>query len=149
IVDALIGAGASEAPRGEKRCSPRHALPKRLVHSLIIAATEKAVAVLQLTAAQSRHAVRKHASKQDCASCHQQYLPMAAVGGLRNRPVRFDHEAAKEQIDSLGKLTHPFFDREYIAQTLFHPEPAHTLGYHLLGFAAEGVPSSAATDGII
>jgi hypothetical protein len=28
-------------------------------------------------------------------------------------------------------------------------EPAHTLGYHLFGFAGEGVPASATTDGMI
>ena len=149
IVDALIAAGAKETPGTEKRSTQLRALPDELDHSLLIAATEKAIATLQSTAAQSRQAFVKHASKQDCVSCHQQYLPMAAVGSARNRSVRFDHEAAKEQIDSVAKLTNPFFDREYITQTLFHPEPAHTLGYHLFGFVAEGVPPCAATDGII
>jgi hypothetical protein len=74
---------------------------------------------------------------------------MAAVGHARNRSVRFDQEAAREQIDSLASLTQPFFAHEYIAQTLFHPEPAHTFGYHLFGLAGEGAPPSASTDGMV
>jgi hypothetical protein len=69
------------------------------------------------------------------------------VGHARNRSVRFDREAAREQIDSLAKLTKRDFNHEYIIQTLFHPEPAHTFGYHLFGFVAEGVPPSASVVG--
>jgi ankyrin repeat protein len=146
VVEALAAAGAKEPPRAEPTATPRRALPEELDPSTVIASAEKALAALQTTAAQSRESFRRHVSKQDCASCHQQYLPMAAVGHARNRSVRFDQEAAWEQIDGLGKLTHPFFDHEFIAQTLFHPDPAHTFGYHLFGFAAEEVPPSAQTD---
>ena len=65
----------------------------------MIAAAEKALAALQATAASSRESFLRHASKQDCVSCHQQYLPMAAVGHARNRSIRFDQEAARELID--------------------------------------------------
>jgi hypothetical protein len=74
---------------------------------------------------------------------------MAAVGHARNRSVRFDQKAAREQIDALAKLTNPISQHEYILQTLFHPDPAHTFGYHLLGSLAEGVPPSAMTDGMV
>src|SRR5262249_30171304 len=87
--------------------------------------------------------------KQDCVSCHQQYLPMAAVGHARNRSVRFDQKVAREQIDSFAKLTNPAFEHENISQTLFNPDPAQGFGYHLFGFAAERVPPSAMTDGMI
>src|SRR5215468_214452 len=149
IVDTLAAAGAKDPPRAEKAATPQRALPDQLDNSTLIASTEKALAALQTTAAKSRESFLRHASKQDCASCHQQYLPMAAVGHARNRSVRFDQGIAREQIDSLDKLSHPVFQHEYITQTLFHPEPAHTLGYHLLGFVAEGVPSSSTTDGMV
>jgi ankyrin repeat protein len=149
IVDALVAAGAKDPPRAEKTTTPPRALPEEFDHSTLIASTEKALAALQTTAARSRTSFLRHVSKQDCASCHQQYLPMAAVGHARNRSVRFDQEAAREQIDSLDKLTSTFFKHEYIVQTLFHPEPAHSLGYHLFGFVAEGVPPSARTDGMV
>src|SRR5262249_33373154 len=99
IVDALVAAGAKEPPRAEKSATRQRALRDKIDDSTLVASTEKALAALQTTAAQSRESFRRHVSKQDCASCHQQYLPMAAVGHARNRSVRFDQQAAREQID--------------------------------------------------
>jgi hypothetical protein len=107
------------------------------------------LAALQTSAARSRESFLRHVSKQDCASCHQQYLPMAAVGHARNRSVRFDQEAAREQIDSFAKLTNPVSQHEFLSQTLIHPEPAHSFGYQLFGLVAEGVPPNATTDGMV
>jgi ankyrin repeat protein len=149
IVDALVAAGAKHPPPAAKIATPQRALPEDLDHSTLIASTEKALAALQTTAAKSREAFLRHVSKQDCVSCHQQYLPMAAVGHARNRSVRLDQGAAQQQIDMLARLTSPVFDVEFIAQTVFHPEPAHAFGYHLFGFVAEGVPPSAATDAMV
>jgi ankyrin repeat protein len=78
VVEALAAAGARDSPRADKVATPQHALPETLTPSTLIASTEKALAALQRTAAQSRESFRRHVSKQDCASCHQQYLPMAA-----------------------------------------------------------------------
>jgi ankyrin repeat protein len=149
IVDALVAAGAREPPPAEKTATRQRALPEELDNATLIASAEKALAALQTTAAKSRESFRRHVSKQDCASCHQQYLPMAAVGHARNRSVRFDQEAARELIDSLARLRSLVFEHEFITQTLFHPEPAHGFGYHLFGFVAEGVPPSATTDGMV
>jgi len=147
IVDALMAAGAKDQPQPERFDTPHRTLPEKLENSTLIASAEKALAALQTTAARSREAFLRHSSKQDCVSCHQQYLPMAAVGHARNRSIRFDQEAAREQIDLIVNPTSPFADREFIAQTLFHPDPAHSLGYELFGFVAEGVPPNAMTDG--
>src|SRR5262249_48734610 len=125
------------------------ALPGELDHATIIASAEKAVVALQTTAARSREAFLRHASKQDCTSCHQQYLPMAAVGHARNRSIRFDREAAREQIDLLVNPRGPFANREFVAQALFHPDPTHTFGYELLGLVAERVPPGAMIDGMV
>jgi ankyrin repeat protein len=149
IVDALVAAGAKDPPLAEKIAASQRALPDEVDKASIIASTEKALAALQTTAARSRESFLRHVSKQDCASCHQQYLPMAAVGNARNQSVRFDRKAAMAQIDALAKLTNPVSQQEYILQTLFHPDAAHTFGYHLLGFAAEGVPPNAMTDGMV
>jgi mono/diheme cytochrome c family protein len=149
IVDALVAAGAKGPPLAEKIATPQRALPDEFDNASVIASTEKALAALQTTAARSRESFLRHVSKQDCASCHQQYLPMAAVGNARNRSVRFDQKAAREQIDALAKLTNPVSQHEYILQTLFHPEPAHSFGYHLFGFVAEGGPPNATTDGMV
>jgi ankyrin repeat protein/mono/diheme cytochrome c family protein len=149
IVDALVAAGAKEPPRPARIATPTRALPEELDYSTIISSAEKALAALQTTAARSREAYLRHVTKQDCVSCHQQFLPMAAVGHARNRSIRFDQEAARDQIDSLVNSGSPYSNREFVAQALFHPDPAHNFGYELLGFVAEGVPPGAKTDGMV
>jgi ankyrin repeat protein len=149
IVDALVAAGAKEQPQPEKVVTPRRTLPEDIDDSTIISSAEKALAALQATAARSREAFLRHVSRQDCVSCHQQYMPMAAVGHARNRSIRFDQEAAGEQIDLVVNPRGPFADREFVVQTLFHPDPAHSFGYELLGLASEGVPPGAMTDGLV
>jgi AraC-like DNA-binding protein len=79
IVDALVAAGAKDPPRAKKNTPPRRELPDLLDNVTLISSTDKALAALQATAAKSREAFVRHIGKQDCASCHQQYLPMAAV----------------------------------------------------------------------
>jgi ankyrin repeat protein len=147
IVDVLAAAGAKNPPRPERVDKPHRTRPQELDESTIIGSAERSLAALQTTAAQSREAFRRHVSKQDCTSCHQQYLPMAAVGQARVRAIRFDRVAAREQIDLVVNLRGPFADREFVAQALIHPDPAHTFGYQLLGLSSEGVPPSAMTDG--
>src|SRR5262249_28075573 len=145
IVAALVAAGAKDSPaaQAEKPATPQRTLPKNLDHSTVTASVETALAALQTTAAKSRRSFIRHVGKQDCASCHQQYLPMAALGHARNRSVRFDEEAARKQIKALAKLGSPFFKQEYTTQTTVHPDPAHTFGYRLFGLVAEGAPPSA------
>src|SRR5262249_42132713 len=133
IVDALVAFGAKDPPRAEKAAAPQRTLPDRLDRATLIARAEKAFAAPPTTAAQSRETFVRHVSKQDCVSCHQQSLPMATVGHARNRSVRFDRQAAREQIEAHAKLTNLEFQPEFILQTLFHPEPSHTFGYELFG----------------
>jgi hypothetical protein len=149
IVDALVAAGAKDQPQPERIATPHRSLPQQLADSTLIASAEKALAALQSTAASSREAFLRHVSKQDCVSCHQQYLPMAAVGHARNRSIPFDQDAARDQIDLVVNLRNQYSKPELVVQTLFHPDPAHTFGYQSLGFAAEGVPPSPITDGQI
>jgi mono/diheme cytochrome c family protein len=149
IVEALAVAGADDPPRPEEVATPRRSIPGELGAPAVIAASEKALAALQATASSSRAAFLRHASKQDCISCHQQYLPMAAVGHARNRSIRFDGEAAGELIDVVVTNKGRRDTREWIAQTIFHPDASHGFGYELLGLAAEGVPPGALTDGVV
>jgi ankyrin repeat protein len=149
IVDALVAAGARDQPQPGKVVMPHRTLPAEIDDSTIVSSAENALTALQATAARSREAFRRHVSRQDCVSCHQHYLPMAAVGHARNRSIRFDQEAAREQLDLVVNPRGPFTDREFVVQTLFHPDPAHSFGYQLLGLASEGVPQSAMTDGLV
>jgi hypothetical protein len=92
----------------------------------------------------SKKAFVRHASRQDCTSCHQQYLPMAAIGSAKKQRVPVNDEAEQEllQIVSQGELK----NLEVDWQALFHPEAAHTKGYTLFGFAAEDLPATEFTD---
>jgi mono/diheme cytochrome c family protein len=146
IVESLAAVGAKAPPTREKIRPPSRALPKRLEDSLLIASAEKALAALQKSASVSRETFLRHASQQDCTSCHQQYLPMAAVGLARDRPVRFDRKAAADQVHLQTNLRGMSFNCEYEMQTVFHPEPVYTFGYEMLGLAAEKVPACPSTD---
>lgn len=146
IVEALIAAGAKESPPEVRIDAPNRKIPDSLSDAVLIAATEQALAALQTTAAKSREAYLRHISHQDCLSCHQQFLPMAAVGHARDRSVRFDKEAARAQVDLFDQVTHPFFQAEFMAQAVFHPDPAYGIGYELLGLGAENVPPTGRTD---
>jgi hypothetical protein len=147
IVDALVAASAKDSPPAEKIAAPKRTLPEKLDHAALIASAEKALAALQKSASTSHESFLRHGGrKQDCVSCHQQYLPMAAVGHARNRSVRFDQDAAREQIDLFANLRSQNFQGEYLVQTVFHPDPAHTFGYALFGLVAEKVSPSVVTD---
>jgi hypothetical protein len=103
----------------------------------------KAIPPLQHSAAFSREAFLRHGSHQNCLSCHQQYLPMAAVGAARQGNLPLDMDAAAAQI-GLARVFHG--DRELNHEVLFHPEPAIGHGYALLGLHAENQDSSPLTD---
>jgi ankyrin repeat protein len=145
IVEALA-AGAKASSSRESISPARRNLPEKLADSLLIASVEKALAALQKSASISRESFLRQAMHQDCTSCHQQYLPMAAVGQARDRSIRFDRKAAADQIDLQINIQSMSFDREYEMQTVFHPEPVYTFGYEMLGLAAEKVPACASTD---
>jgi ankyrin repeat protein len=146
IVAALAAAGAKEQSRPDIVATRHRAIPAKLEQSILIAAAEKALAPLQTSAARSSEAFVRHVSKQNCVSCHQQYLPMAAVGHARNRSVRIDRDAAAKQIDLITEPRGLFAKEEFVKQTLVHPDPAHTYGYELFGFAAEAIAPSPQTD---
>lgn len=146
IVEALIAAGAKELSSEERIDAPDRNVPDQLSDAVLIAATEQALSALQATAAKSREAYLRHISRQDCLSCHQQFLPMAAVGHARGRSVRFDKEAAQAQVELFDQITHLFFQTEFLAQAVFHPDPAYGIGYELLGLGAENAPPTARID---
>lgn len=118
-------------------------------------AIETALAPLQKTAGQSRQAFLKHSTRQDCISCHQQNLPMAAVGTARLRGLKFDEVAALHQlrlaIQPTGVVGDPnkVHADEIFLQATFHPEPAHSIGYLFFGLHAERQPSSPVLDAYI
>jgi ankyrin repeat protein len=147
IVVALKAAGAkAPAPAGPV-ARPVRALPDSMDGSLLTDAALRAVAALQETAARSREAFVRHASKSECVSCHQQYLPMAAVGHARERSVHVDAEKAAQQIEVIQRGASAF--KEITLQVVFHPEPVLSYAYEAFGLASEKVAATDGTDALV
>jgi ankyrin repeat protein len=146
ILAALVKAGATNASpeRVLAVAPPANSLPEHLEEVTMRAAIERAIRPLQHTSIASKQAFVRHASHQDCISCHSQSLPMAAVGWAKKHRVAIDQEAEKEliQMVAAGELKTDEVDWE----PLFHPDPASTKGYMLFGLAAAGFSPTKATD---
>ena len=136
LVQALRDAGATnENPDRVRSVEYRQRpLPPTLDASLLREAVSDAVAPLQATALTSKANYLKHASRQDCTSCHQQHLPMAAVGLAR----RFDAKINTADQEALIRLVQEgeIKDPEIDWQPLFHPDPLMTKGDELFAYTS-------------
>jgi hypothetical protein len=97
---------------------------------------------LQSTSIESKKAFLRHSSHQDCTSCHQQYLPMVALGLAKKQHAPVDPES-EEQLIRMVRGGERF---EGDWQALFQAEPAYTKGYALLGYDAESLSANQQTD---
>lgn len=140
VLAALIAAGATNATldRIPVKTPPVRNLPAELDAATLRAAIALAVPPLQKTSLQSKQAFVNHASRQDCTSCHSQYLPLAALGFARKQHAPVDREAERELVKIVGEGE--LKTNEPDLQPLFHPEAAHTKGYEVFGFAAQDLP---------
>jgi len=141
---SAIGATNATPDRIPVKAPPARRLPERLDIATTRAAVALAVPLLQQTSIKSKQAFLAHSSQQDCTSCHQQYLPMAAIGFARKQSVPVDRAAEQElvKIVRAGELK----DREIDWQPLFHPDAVYTKGYELFAFAAQDLPADETTD---
>ncbi len=146
IVKALLAAGATnETPDNiSSVTAPARAIPARLDTATIRSAMARAVAPLQVTAIESKKAFVSHSSHQDCVSCHQQYLPLAAISLARKQNVPVDRDAEQELIKLVSGGELPLIEIDW--QPLFHPDPAYSKGYSFLAFSAADLPASEFTD---
>ena len=146
VLAALLTAGATQATpdRVSAVTPPSRQVPARLDPATLRPAISQAVAPLQESAIESKRAFVQHSSHQDCLSCHQQYLPLAAIGLAKKLQARVDKEAEQQLVSMVqsGELK----NLEADWQTLFHPEPVYTKGYALFGYAAEDLPADAYSD---
>jgi ankyrin repeat protein len=147
ILAMLSAAGAINGTPDRGR-SPTPPAPRRLPEQLdtatLRAAISRAVSPLQETSLKSKQAFVRHASRQDCTSCHQQYLPMAAVGLARQQRVPVDREAEQQLVTMVSAGELKSFEVDW--QPLFHPDPVYTKGYELFGFAGADLPAGPSTD---
>lgn len=138
------GATAGTPDRAINDRLPQRSLPEKLDAQVFRDAVERAMPPLQYTSLESKKSFVRHASRQDCTSCHQQHLPMAATGMARKFRAAVDHPAEVALINMVkqGDLKNMEIDWE----PLFHPDAVHTKGYALLACATEDVPADEKID---
>src|SRR5262249_11574171 len=97
VLAALRNAGATcAAPdRPPAVTPPVRWWPAPLDAETVRSAINRAIPPLQETSVESKKAFLRHASHQDCTSCHQQFLPLAAIGLARKQRASLD-EAAEQ-----------------------------------------------------
>ncbi len=109
-------------------------------------AVAAAMPALQVTAVRSRESFLRHASKQDCVSCHQQYFPLAAVAAGRRLGVGIDESAQSALLETvLANHRGTGLD----AEPLFHPDAPHDYGYLMLALRLAGVGAGRGTDALV
>jgi hypothetical protein len=146
ILAALSAAGATNATPDPVPTAtpPARRLPERLDAATRRAAIAQAVPPLQETALKSKQAFLRHSSRQDCVSCHQQFLPMAAIAMARKFPMPVDADAERQLVDMVREGELRSVETDW--QALFHPDPVFTKGYALLGWAAQDLAATEYTD---
>jgi ankyrin repeat protein len=137
ILATLVAAGATNATpdRDYSPKPPVRQLPQRLTAAALADAMAHAVVPLQVTSLQSKEAFVRHSKRQDCTSCHQQHLPMAAIGFARKQHVPVDL-AAEQKLVTMVKAG-AIKDPEVDWQALFHPDAVYTEGYEVFAAAAQ------------
>jgi ankyrin repeat protein len=122
-------------------------LPNGVDPALIRIALKQSVPQLEDTAVQSKKSFVSHASKQDCVSCHQQYVPMIATSFARRAGVPLN-ETAENEILAMVKRDN-VQRSEMTAEATFHPEPAHSYAYALVALAVQDQPADPEIDAIV
>ena len=155
IVRALLKAGAREASPPARSGK---AWEKPSGASSVPEAIRRAVPTLTRTAGESVSTFLRHASRQDCISCHQQQLPLPALSLAHSRHFATDREATRHQVELAkrsfltGHIKHGDESHNMLEvnlETTFHPEPAIVDGYFAMGLRLEHEPASALTDSMV
>lgn len=146
IVAALLKAGGTGEKEPTKEIAPEKQLPDKLTIQTLRDALSQALTPLETTALKSRPEFLQHSSKQNCLSCHQQYLPAAALGFAKKSGVSGDAAALQEL---LRMMKHEDDTPSGFAEATFHPEPLHSFGYNLLGLAANSVAGGSVLDPLV
>lgn len=145
ITRALRDAGAVEQAFGVQRSLTVREV--ELTDEALRAALKAAIPPLMETAIFSKGAYMRHSSKQDCVSCHQQYLPLTSFAFAKAAGVRVNESRESEVMEMVRRDNTNLF--EISAQATFHPEPGHGYGYALLTMAAQQQPPSPEIDAMI
>ena len=149
IVSALARNGATNEASDEAKVVPQSArlVATRPDEATIRAAISQVMAPLQESSIISKQSFVNHASKQDCTSCHQQHLPLAAIGAAKRSKVGVNPDLEKQLIDIVSKGDLKTFEPDW--EALFHPDTVYTKGYTLFGYAGAELPADELTDAAV
>jgi ankyrin repeat protein len=146
ITRSLLASGANNKPERFRESSSVREIGE-ISDEVLRSALQGALPPLEETATFSKGAYLRHSSKQDCVSCHQQYLPLTGFGFAKAAGVEVTASREAEVLEMVRRDNTNLF--EITAQTTFHPEPGHAYGYALLSLAAQNAPASPETDAMI
>jgi ankyrin repeat protein len=133
IVDLLVKAGAKETKEDDvagRQLRPSPAASPR-------AAIERAIPLLQKSD-------MAFTNKAGCVSCHNNTLTAMSVAAARAQGLRVDETTARTQLKTISAFIDTW--RERLIEGIGIPGDSETVGYILLGMAAERYPADAATD---
>jgi N-acyl-D-amino-acid deacylase len=143
LVEALVVAGAKAQSESRRVGRSVKHVPDKPDAEQIRNSAESAVRLLQESAALSSESARRHSSvKHACLTCHQHFLPLAAMTQARDRAVRLDRDA----VTRLGDQVAAGFPGIDIAEVDLFADPATSLGYRSFGLIGDHRPASATTD---
>jgi hypothetical protein len=144
IVEALTAAGAKVPPTRRPVERSIKTVADRPDAEQIRASAESAVLLLQKSAVVSSESARRHTSVGfACTTCHQHFLPLAAMSQARDRAVRLDRDALTRLGDQVASARGARFD---LAEVDLFLDPATSIGYALFGRIGDNRPPSAGTD---
>jgi ankyrin repeat protein len=147
MVRTLRAAGATEKVSTPKiRDLPDRAIPVQITRDVLDPAIQRALRTLQESARLSKEAFVSHSTQQNCVSCHQQYLPMAAVGYARSSEGSLS--GGEQELLRMIQEDNRLF-AEMTLQATFHPDPVNSYGYMLFGLGMKSQPPDADIDAAI
>ena len=145
ITSALLAAGASD--KMLKASTSVGVQDVEVSDQTLRAALRAAIPPLEETATFSKGAYLRHSSKQDCVSCHQQYMPLTSFAFAKDAGIPVNQSREAEVLDMVRRDNTNLV--EITAQSTFHPEPGHGYGYALLTMATQNQPPSPEIDAMI
>src|SRR5262249_32936882 len=149
VLAGLMRAGATNETPDKARImtAPARDLAARVDRQALRSSISMAMPLLQQTSIESKKSFVNNASHQDCVSCHQQYLPLAAVGAAKRSQVALDRDQEMELVEmvKIGELKNAEADW----QALFHPDAVQSKGHALFGYALAGLAPDEHSDAVV
>ncbi|MDP3136220.1 MAG: c-type cytochrome domain-containing protein, partial [Burkholderiaceae bacterium] len=155
IVRALLKAGARDLPAAAPMARTTQQASSAAGATTAAEAVQRALPSLTKTSEESVSTFLRHGSRQDCISCHQQSIPLAALSLADSRRFTTDRAATRHQLELLKRsystphILNQHTLQEMDLQTTFHAEPAILAGYSAMNLHLEHEPASDLSDGMI